>query len=89
MYRESGDTKTFNALASEVEVEALKSIDDGSVDVRSSYNPYQMLMSIYEAQGKFQKEILLLQKMKAEYPDLSGQVDAKIQALKAMQAASK
>jgi hypothetical protein len=86
LYRESGDTKSFNTIASDIEVEALKTISAGPVDINSSYNPYQMLMSIYESQGKVQKEILLLQKMKAEYPEVAAAVDAKIAALKAQQA---
>ncbi len=86
LYKESGDAKMFNVLASDVETEALKTIAEGPVDINSNYNPYQMLMGIYEAQGKFQKEILLLQKMKAEYPEVAGAVDAKIAALKAQQA---
>jgi hypothetical protein len=89
IYRESGDVKMFNKWASEFEAVTLKAISEGPVDINSGYNPYQMLMGIYEAQGKFQKEIMLLQKMKAEYPEVGAAVDSKISTLKAMQAAGK
>lgn len=86
IYRESGDIKMFNKWAAEYEAVALQTIFAGAVDITSNGNPYHLLMSIYEAQGKFQKEILLLQKMKAEYPEVAASVDAKISTLKAQQA---
>jgi hypothetical protein len=71
-YHRLGRDDRFNELAVEVERAARKVIDSGQANMNSYYNPYRVLLEIYEARKDYAKELELLNTLALLYPNDSG-----------------
>lgn len=72
MYYMAGDTAQFHKYAIVVEQNALQSIQENPDDVQSYYNPYRILLDIYDMDKDYQKSIELLEKLQAMFPNDKG-----------------
>jgi len=84
IYYSAGGIKQYTEIAKEVEKEALKAIEDNPSDASSYYNPYRILMEIYQKQNDYDNSIKLLKKLQLIYPNdpsLQDQID-KLNAMK-------
>ena len=68
LYFMSGATTQFNKYADIVEHDALAAIQEDPTDVRSEYNPYVILLDIYDMKKEYRKSIDLLEKLRAMFP---------------------
>jgi hypothetical protein len=78
LYLAAGDVNTYKSLASEVEKEALKRINEKPRDVSGYYNPYVILKMTYENGGEYDKELDLLKRMQSvtgPSQDLNAEMD--------------
>ncbi len=80
-----GDLANYKDITSEVEKEALKAIADNPRGVTNYYNPYRILLDIYENLKEYDKGIDLLQKLSNMYPG-DNQVKSEIERMKAAKA---
>ncbi|MCL6494828.1 MAG: DUF2723 domain-containing protein [Ignavibacterium sp.] len=69
LYARAGATEQYNKLAEEVELMALKKLDENPSDAQSFYNPYRILMEIYETQQRNDKLYELWKRIEALYPN--------------------
>jgi hypothetical protein len=69
LYLSVGSRDKFNEYAKEVEELALASIEQNPQDVRSYYNPYRILIDIYENTKEYEKSYELWQKIELIYPN--------------------
>jgi tetratricopeptide (TPR) repeat protein len=76
-----GDANKFNEYADEVEVTALEDLQANRTNIQSYYNPYRILIDIYEAKGQYQKAIDILNRLSLESPN-DPSVQQKMQILK-------
>lgn len=84
LYLMAGDNKTYSEIVKDVEVEALRQIELNPRDVSSPYNPYRLLIEIYENQQEYQKAIGLMEGLLLYYPN-DPTIQAQIQKYKMMQ----
>jgi tetratricopeptide (TPR) repeat protein len=68
LYLRAGAKDKYNKLAAEVEKEALDRLEKNPNDVQSMYNPYRILLDVYEGQGRNDKLLELWQKLETIYP---------------------
>lgn len=87
-YFRLGKAERFNELAANVERECRAVIDAGKVDMNNYYNPYRVLLEIYDAQKEYGKTLDLLKSLEVMYPNDPGlkQRIADVQRLVASQA---
>ncbi|OYV86775.1 MAG: hypothetical protein B7Z63_03475 [Ignavibacteriae bacterium 37-53-5] len=83
IYLIAGARDRYARYSAIVEKDALAAIDRNPMDVRSAYNPYRILLDIYEEKGAYQKEIGLLSKLQDMFPGEKS-IQFKIQELQAM-----
>lgn len=69
LYYAAGGKKQYFAISKDVEVEALKNIELNPKDVSSYYNPYRLLLEIYEKRTEYDKAINILKRLQIYYPD--------------------
>lgn len=69
IYYDAGDVKTYVELASEVQETAEKRLEENPTDFSSSYNPYRLLLDIYEKTGQFDKANELIDKIEVYLPN--------------------
>ena len=81
LYLRMGDANKFNEYADEVEVTALEDLQANRTNIQSYYNPYRILIDIYEAKGQYQKAIDILNRLSLESPN-DPSVQQKMQILK-------
>ncbi len=81
MYFSMGAMTQFHKYAAIVEQGALEAIKENPQDVESYYNPYRILLSLYQEENQTQKSIDLLEKLQALYPNQQG-IGQEIQMLK-------
>ena len=62
----------FEKYAAVIEKDAKDAIERNPMDVQSAYNPYSILLDIYNMQGDYQKQIDLLTKLQAIFPNEAG-----------------
>jgi hypothetical protein len=67
-YYRMGKIEQFNQLSGEVETEALGLIASGQYNLNSYWNPYRVLLDIYEQRGDFIKALGLLRQLEEKYP---------------------
>jgi len=85
-YYRLGQVQKFNQLAAEIEPVCRDLIETGQVNMNSYYNPYRVLLDIYEARNEQEKSLDLLQRLAVMYPNDPGlqrriqDVQAKVQA---------
>jgi tetratricopeptide (TPR) repeat protein len=68
LYLRAGAKDKFNKFSGEVEKLALAKLEKDPSDVQSYYNPYRILIDIYEAQGRNDKLLELWQKLESIFP---------------------
>ncbi|MGC8594483.1 MAG: protein O-mannosyl-transferase family [Candidatus Kryptoniota bacterium] len=68
LYFMAGAKSRFEKYAVIVEEDARKAIEQNPADVQTPYNPYRILLDLYDMQGAYQKEIDLLKKLQGIFP---------------------
>jgi hypothetical protein len=86
IYHRLGRVDRFNELAGELETVTRKLIDDGQGNLQSYYNPYRVLLDVYETKGEYQKAIDLLKGLQVQFPNDPG-LTQRIEMLKVQAAA--
>jgi hypothetical protein len=69
VYYSIGNMNEYMKLVKDVEKKALQNVAANPSDVNSYYNPYFILMQVYENTRQYDKAISLLNKLKAYFPD--------------------
>ncbi|MCL5020332.1 MAG: DUF2723 domain-containing protein [Bacteroidetes bacterium] len=68
IYLFAGARDKYDKYSSMVERDALAAIERNPMDVRSSYNPYRILIDMYDLKHEYQKEIDILEKLQSMFP---------------------
>jgi hypothetical protein len=85
-YQRLGNKQRFDEMATEVEATCQEMIAAGRVNVNSYYNPYRVLLDLYEIQQNHRKSVDLLTKLTQMFPnapDLEQRLLSAKEALKA------
>lgn len=69
LYERAGAKDKYLKLAKEVEKMAVQRLEENPMDVQSYYNPYRILLDIYQGQGRNDKLLELWQKLESIFPD--------------------
>ncbi len=69
LYNHFGKTQEFHQLADEVERMARARIQSGQVDMNSMYNPYSILLQLYDSEKDNVKTLGLLHELEVLYPN--------------------
>ncbi len=83
LYYSAGAMTQFHKYADVVEHDALAAIQENPHDVQSYYNPYRILLDLYEMGKDYQKSIDLLQKLQKIFPE-ERSISQRIAELQAM-----
>ncbi len=67
LYKQAGRIDRFIEISNDVERHALKSLEANPSDIGSYYNPYRILLEIYDARGDYEKSKGELLKSRDEY----------------------
>ncbi len=81
MYNRIGNKQKFNELSAEVEAQALVDLRKNPTDISSPWNPYKLLLDIYEARGDYQNALDVLSKLDKISPN-SPEVKMKMETLR-------
>jgi tetratricopeptide (TPR) repeat protein len=84
LYFRSGNIAKFNEFSPVVEAEALEVLKKNPNDIQSYWNPYKLLMDIYEARGDYSKALDILYQLDRISPN-SPEVKQKIELMKLKQ----
>jgi hypothetical protein len=68
LYYMAGAMPEFHKFANIVEHDALAAIEENPNDVQRYYNPYRILLDIYDMDKNYQKSLDLLEKLRAMFP---------------------
>ncbi len=69
LYNHFGKTQEFKQFAEEVENAARARIQAGQMDMNSMYNPYSILMELYQVEKDYGKTLGVLRELEALYPN--------------------
>ncbi len=69
LYFFAGDRAKFSEISSDVEARALADLEKNPGDVQSYYNPYRLLIEIYENTEQYDKLLALWQKLETLFPN--------------------
>jgi len=69
LYFSAGGEKQYKEYSSEVEKQALQSLEENPADVQSYYNPYRILIDTYEKQKEYAKLADIWQRIQSIYPN--------------------
>jgi tetratricopeptide (TPR) repeat protein len=83
LYLRAGAKDKFDKYSADVEKQALLKLEQDPTDVQSFYNPYRVLIDIYEAQGRNDKLLDIWQKLSGIFPN-DPNVTANIQKYRAL-----
>ncbi len=72
VYERFGQTDRYNQLAGELETQMREMIDAGQTNLNSYYNPYRVLLDIYETRKEYQKALKLMEGLQAQFPNDPG-----------------
>jgi hypothetical protein len=88
-YHRLNNEQKYNELVAEIEPQCQSLIASGQVNMSSYYNPYRVLLEIYETRKEYSKSLDLLKGLSAMYPNDPGlkQRIADVQAQMGQQAA--
>jgi len=64
-----GETEQFERYAAELEKTCWLLIESGQGDVRTYWNPYRILLDLYEVQGRYSQALNVLNRLSASYPN--------------------
>ncbi len=87
IYLVAGDRKQYERYSAIVERDALAAIERNPMDVSSAYNPYRILLDMYDMRQDYGKEIALLSKLQSIFPNEKG-IGSRIKQLQALMAGS-
>lgn len=68
-YQRLGRPDKYKELIAEVEPQCLEAIERGEYNMNSYYNPFRVLLEIYENRNDYQKAIDILRRLQASYPN--------------------
>ncbi len=71
-YHRIGREDRFTEYAADAESTCLRLIEEKKANVASYWNPYRVLLDIYEARRDYGKTLDLLKELQAQYPDDPG-----------------
>ena len=71
-YHRLGNEKKYNEIISQVEPQCLDLINSGQANMNSYYNPYRVLLDIYETKKEYNKSLDLLKTLSTMYPNDPG-----------------
>ncbi len=86
IYHRFGRMDKFNEYAGELETTARQLIDAGQANMQSYYNPYRVLLDIYDLKHEYNKSLELLTALQKDYPNDAG-LNARIEQIKQQAAA--
>jgi hypothetical protein len=69
LYFYAGDREKFSEISAHVETRALADLEKNPEDVQSYYNPYRLLIEIYENTEQYNKLLALWQKLETMFPN--------------------
>ena len=69
LYLDAGSKEKYEQYAKEVEKIALASLEKNPQDVQSYYNPYRVLIDIYETLKEYKKSYEIWQRIQLMYPN--------------------
>jgi len=69
LYFYAGEKEKFSEISSDVEVRALADLEKNPEDVQSYYNPYRLLIEIYENTEQYDKLLALWKKLETMFPN--------------------
>ena len=69
LYLKANAKEEYNKLSRDVEIMALEKLAEDPSDVTSYYNPYRILLDIYEEQGRNDKSLEIWQKLEILFPE--------------------
>jgi len=69
LYFYAGDKEKFSEISADVEARALKDLEKNPEDVQSYYNPYRLLIEIYENTEQYDKLLGLWRKLEVMFPN--------------------
>jgi tetratricopeptide (TPR) repeat protein len=69
LYLFAGDREKFLEISADVETRALADLENNPDDVQSYYNPYRLLIEIYENTEQYDKLLALWQKLEKMFPN--------------------
>ncbi|MBS1518051.1 MAG: DUF2723 domain-containing protein [Bacteroidetes bacterium] len=81
MYSKIGNKQKFEEISDKVMLRAEEEIKNNPTNVQSYYNPYRILLDIYESKGEYQKAIDLLNRLSAMSPG-DPSIKQKIESIK-------
>jgi hypothetical protein len=81
IYDRFGRKDKYEELAKELEVTARALIKGGQANVNSYYNPYRVLLDIYEVRKDHRKSLELLQELQVQFPQ-DPNLRARVESLK-------
>jgi hypothetical protein len=71
-YHRLHNEQKYNEIVAEIEPQCLSLIASGQVNMNSYYNPYRVLLEIYETRKEYSKSLDLLKGLSALYPNDPG-----------------
>lgn len=81
MYYFAGDATKFREYAAVAEKGAVRAITDDPENLTGSYNPYSILLSLYDMGKEYRKSIDILEKLRERFPN-NPNIGARISQLK-------
>lgn len=72
IYQRFGEDNMYNEYSQDVEKICLNLIDQGQVDQQSYYNPYRVVLDIYDARKDYVRALDILRLVESKYPDDPG-----------------
>lgn len=85
-YLRLGRAETYEKMISDIEPELLRAIDRGDYNMSSYYNPFRVLLEIYENRREYGKAIDILNRLQAMFPG-DPNISQRITALQMLQSA--
>ncbi|MEO8666685.1 MAG: DUF2723 domain-containing protein [Ignavibacteria bacterium] len=81
LYNRLGNKEKFNALIDDVEQKAEEDLSTNPDNYQSYYNPYRVLLDVYETKGEYQKALDLLNRLASTSPG-DASIRQKIESIK-------
>ncbi len=83
IYNTVGGTKQYQQLAKKLEKTAWQMIENNPRDVQGFFNPYRILIQIYDEQGRYDKVVEVFERLKTVFPDDAG-IESELQRYRSM-----
>lgn len=69
LYRNAGGMEQYRELTSEIETIAWERLEKDPTDTQSMYNPYRILISIYESENNYPKLVEVWKRLESLFPN--------------------